>query len=78
MRYKEERKEERKAEEAERHKTVRNPLEPALKHGHKPSRGAQVDAQLQREDEEELLAKGPYNGTSHNVKHKHEHVHDES
>ena len=76
IREKQERKEKREAEEAERHKTVTNPLEPALRHGHKPSRGAQVDAQLQHEDEEELMAKGPYYGMSHNAKHKH--VHGES
>ncbi|KAM5539935.1 hypothetical protein V8D89_006438 [Ganoderma adspersum] len=73
IREKQERKEEREAEKAERHKTVTNPLAPALMHGHKPSRGAQVDAQLQHEDEEELLAKGPYYGMCHNGKHKHEH-----
>ncbi len=75
---KQERKQEREADEAERHKTVTNPLEPALRHGNKPSHGAQVDAQLQHEDEEELLAKGPYYGMSHNAKHKHGHHEDDS
>ncbi|PPQ90001.1 hypothetical protein CVT25_009641 [Psilocybe cyanescens] len=37
-------------------KTVTDPLEPARAHGNEPSRGAKIDAELQRE-EEELLRK---------------------
>ena len=60
-----EKKMEREAEQEERAQTVTNPLEPAQRHGHEPSRGAQIDAELQREDEENVRKKGPYNGTSH-------------
>ncbi|EGN93711.1 hypothetical protein SERLA73DRAFT_189445 [Serpula lacrymans var. lacrymans S7.3] len=35
-----------------------DPLAPARAHGNEPSRGAQVDAELQREDEEEMQRKG--------------------
>jgi hypothetical protein len=35
-----------------------DPLKPAQMHGNKPSRGAQVDAELKREDEERLRQKG--------------------
>ncbi|KAI0788618.1 hypothetical protein C8Q75DRAFT_240870 [Abortiporus biennis] len=35
-----------------------DPLAPAQAHGNKPSRGAQVDAELQKADEEELKNKG--------------------
>ena len=45
---------EKKAREAERaatSQTVRDPLEPATRRGHEPSRGAQVDAELKAEDE---------------------------
>ncbi|TFK88889.1 hypothetical protein K466DRAFT_467717, partial [Polyporus arcularius HHB13444] len=56
---------ERLAEVADRQKTVTDPLEPAKRHGNEPSRGAQVDAELQAEDEEILRKKGSYNGTSH-------------
>ncbi|KAI0756219.1 hypothetical protein C8Q80DRAFT_1091674 [Daedaleopsis nitida] len=56
---------ERQEERADRAKTVTNPLEPAQRHGNKPSRGAEIDAELQREDEDALAKKGPWNGTSH-------------
>ncbi|KAH7099533.1 hypothetical protein BKA62DRAFT_621348 [Auriculariales sp. MPI-PUGE-AT-0066] len=39
-------------------KTVTDPLEPARSQGHEPSRGAQIDKQLQDEEEEELRNKG--------------------
>ncbi|KAH9926433.1 uncharacterized protein B0H18DRAFT_1118932 [Fomitopsis serialis] len=51
---------EKKAREAERaaaSQTVRDPLEPATRQGHEPSRGAQVDAELQAEDEALLQKK---------------------
>ncbi|KAI0640181.1 hypothetical protein C8Q77DRAFT_1069933 [Trametes polyzona] len=64
-RMKQEHKMERQAEREERAQTVTNPLEPAQRQGHAPSRGAQIDAELQREDEELTRKKGPYNGTSH-------------
>ncbi len=64
-RAKQEATEERQAEIEDRQKTVTNPLEPAKRHGNEPSRGAQVDAELQAEDEEMLRKKGLYNGTSH-------------
>ncbi|GBE77356.1 hypothetical protein SCP_0102290 [Sparassis crispa] len=61
-------KQEEKAEhdrdlELESH-TVTDPLEPAQSQGHKPSRGAQVDAELQQEDEEMLKKKGCPKDTS--------------
>ncbi|CDO74418.1 hypothetical protein BN946_scf184867.g16 [Trametes cinnabarina] len=65
IRLKQEKKMERQAEREERAQTVHDPLEPAQRHGHEPSRGAQIDAELQREDEENVRKKGPYNGTSH-------------
>ncbi|OSD00910.1 hypothetical protein PYCCODRAFT_1478914 [Trametes coccinea BRFM310] len=65
VRMKQEMKMERQAEREERAKTVDDPLEPAQRHGHQPSRGAQIDAELQQEDEENVRKKGPYNGTSH-------------
>ncbi|KAI0778902.1 hypothetical protein BD413DRAFT_512733 [Trametes elegans] len=65
IRAKSEKKHEREVERAERAQTVDDPLEPAQRHGNQPSRGAQVDAELQREDEEILKKKGPYNGSSH-------------
>lgn len=34
-----------------------DPLAPARAHGNKPSRGAQIDAELQRDDEETLKRK---------------------
>lgn len=41
----------------ENRQTVKDPLKPAMDHGNKPSRGAQIDAELQREDEETLKKK---------------------
>ncbi|KAI0033826.1 hypothetical protein K488DRAFT_46815 [Vararia minispora EC-137] len=38
--------------------TVTDPLKPALDQGHQPSRGAQIDKELQEEDEEILRKKG--------------------
>ncbi|KAJ8082246.1 hypothetical protein PM082_008093 [Marasmius tenuissimus] len=38
--------------------TITDPLEPARSHGNEPSRGAKIDAELQREEEEELKRKG--------------------
>ncbi|KIK61385.1 hypothetical protein GYMLUDRAFT_225061 [Collybiopsis luxurians FD-317 M1] len=38
--------------------TITDPLKPAQMHGNEPSRGAQIDAELQREDEETLRNKG--------------------
>ncbi|EAS28545.3 uncharacterized protein CIMG_09749 [Coccidioides immitis RS] len=35
----------------------KDPLAPATFHGNKPSRGAQIDAELRREDEERLRQK---------------------
>ncbi|KAH9914652.1 uncharacterized protein BXZ73DRAFT_81618 [Epithele typhae] len=49
---------ERQQEREERARTVTDPLEPATSHGNKPSRGAEIDAELQREDEEMLAKKG--------------------
>lgn len=49
----------------ERNQTVKDPLEPALRHGHQPSRGAQIDADLQKEDEQQLQEKGGYFGVNH-------------
>ncbi|EMD42339.1 hypothetical protein CERSUDRAFT_90956 [Gelatoporia subvermispora B] len=45
-------------EREEQEQTITNPLAPAEKQGHQPSRGAQVDAELQRDDEEQLKKKG--------------------
>ena len=56
---------ERQKEREERARTVTDPLKPAQDHGNEPSRGAQIDAELQREDEELVKKKGPWNGTSH-------------
>ena len=64
-RAKQEAVQERQAEREERQHTVTNPLAPAQNHGNEPSRGAQSDAELQAEDEEMLMKKGPYNGTLH-------------
>ena len=65
VRAKQEAVQERQAEREERQQTVTNPLEPAQRHGNEPSRGAQIDAELQAEDEAALRKKGPYKGTSH-------------
>ncbi|KAJ3550709.1 hypothetical protein NMY22_g289 [Coprinellus aureogranulatus] len=42
----------------ENDKTVTDPLAPARKQGHEPSRGAKIDAELQQDDEERLKQKG--------------------
>ncbi|TBU26821.1 hypothetical protein BD311DRAFT_697805 [Dichomitus squalens] len=68
IRAKQERVEERQAEREESQKTVKDPLEPATRQGHEPSRGAQMDAELQHEDEEMLKKKGAYHGVAHNKK----------
>ncbi len=62
VRVKQEAAQERQKERQERSKTVNNPLEPAQRQGHEPSRGAQIDAELQQEDEETIRKK---DGTSH-------------
>jgi len=36
---------------------VKDPLKPTMDHRNKPSRGAQIDVELQREDEEMLKKK---------------------
>lgn len=41
----------------ENKKTVKDPLARALSHGNKPSRGAQIDAELMMEDEQRLKRK---------------------
>ena len=38
--------------------SITDPLAPARSHGNEPSRGAQIDAQIQAEEEEELRQKG--------------------
>ncbi|KAL1659675.1 hypothetical protein GGF50DRAFT_64806 [Schizophyllum commune] len=38
--------------------TITDPLKPAQDHGNEPSRGAQIDAELQAEDELRLKEKG--------------------
>jgi len=63
-RAKQEAKTERDADRAAEAKTVTNPLAPAERQGHEPSRGAQVDAELQREEEELLKKKGGFKGMS--------------
>jgi len=50
------------AEEKLHSKTVTDPLAPAQKHGNEPSRGAQVDAELQAEEEEQLKRTGKDKG----------------
>ncbi|KZT02034.1 uncharacterized protein LAESUDRAFT_738898 [Laetiporus sulphureus 93-53] len=54
-RMKREEKEERERDQESQ--TITDPLEPATRQGHEPSRGAQIDAELQREDEEMLAKK---------------------
>ncbi len=61
MRMQQEHQMERDSERESRERTVTDPLEAAQSHGNKPSRGAQIDAELQREDEELINKKGPYN-----------------
>ncbi|KAI0652614.1 hypothetical protein C8Q79DRAFT_1005785 [Trametes meyenii] len=65
VRAQQERKEEREAEREERARTIDDPLEPAKRHGNDPSRGAQIDAELQREDEENIKKKGLSNDSSY-------------
>ncbi|EIW63873.1 uncharacterized protein TRAVEDRAFT_110483 [Trametes versicolor FP-101664 SS1] len=57
QRMQQELKEERDSERRDRERTVTDPLEAAQSHGNKPSRGAQIDAELQREDEELIRKK---------------------
>ncbi|PAV16891.1 hypothetical protein PNOK_0695500 [Pyrrhoderma noxium] len=45
-------------EQRNKRDVTKDPREPALKHGNKPSRGAEIDAELQAEDEEILRKKG--------------------
>ena len=52
---------ERQQDREDRAKTVTDPLEPAQRNGNEPSRGAQIDAELQREDAEAVA-----NGTRPN------------
>ncbi|KDQ20067.1 hypothetical protein BOTBODRAFT_41312 [Botryobasidium botryosum FD-172 SS1] len=52
----------KKSEKEEESKTVTDPLAPAQEHGNKPSRGAQVDAELQAEEEEHLKRTGKDKG----------------
>ncbi|KAI0937407.1 hypothetical protein AcV5_005323 [Taiwanofungus camphoratus] len=59
-RLEQEKKMERESVERDNANAVTDPLEPAQKHGHQPSRGAQVDAELQREDEEAMKNKGSF------------------
>ncbi|KAM6498726.1 hypothetical protein JOM56_006674 [Amanita muscaria] len=48
-----------KEEDPEENKrTIKDPLAPALSHGNKPSRGAQIDAELKAEEEQMLRDKG--------------------
>ena len=49
--------EEREADRQAEAKTVTDPLAPASHQGHEPSRGAQIDAELQAEDEANLSKK---------------------
>jgi len=62
-RRKREEKAERDADRKMESKTVTNPLEPAAQQGHQPSRGAQIDAELQREDEEATAKKVEQKGS---------------
>ena len=45
-------------DEGEEDKTVHDPLQPARDQGNEPSRGAQIDKELQEEDEAILRKKG--------------------
>ncbi|KAG6812854.1 hypothetical protein H0H92_015952 [Tricholoma furcatifolium] len=38
--------------------TVKDPLKPAMSHGHVPSRGARIDADILAEEQEQLRRKG--------------------
>ncbi|KAL2039511.1 hypothetical protein N7G274_007783 [Stereocaulon virgatum] len=53
-----------------------DPTLPARMHGHEPSKGATIDAEIKEEDEEELRKKGAYGGmdAKHNS-HGHGHSH---
>ncbi|CCM02749.1 uncharacterized protein FIBRA_04857 [Fibroporia radiculosa] len=62
-RRKRERKQERDAEHKAELGTVTDPLEPARRQGHEPSRGAQIDAELQQEDEEAMQKKKQQKGS---------------
>lgn len=55
--------EEREADRQAEAKTVTNPLAPASRQGHEPSRGAQIDAELQAEDEANLERKKQQKGS---------------
>lgn len=49
---------EQEEEEREQENARRDPREAAERHGNKPSRGAEIDAELQRDDELRLKEKG--------------------
>lgn len=51
-------KERRKEESNEESSAISDPTAPARSHGNKPSRGAEIDAELQRDDELRLQEKG--------------------
>ncbi|KAK8024108.1 hypothetical protein PG993_012174 [Apiospora rasikravindrae] len=53
----EERKDEGKDETLETQQTKEDPTLPARAHGNKPSRGAEIDAEIQAEEEEQLAKK---------------------
>ncbi|KAF9535630.1 hypothetical protein CPB83DRAFT_830594 [Crepidotus variabilis] len=48
---------EKQEETAEKQATITDPLAPAKLHGNEPSRGAKIDAQIQREEEQILKKK---------------------
>ncbi|KIP12473.1 hypothetical protein PHLGIDRAFT_259454 [Phlebiopsis gigantea 11061_1 CR5-6] len=50
--------EQQKEEEAEQNAIVGDPTAPAKSHGNKPSKGADIDAELQRDDELRMQEKG--------------------
>ena len=45
-------------EQADMQEAKADPTAPAKRHGNKPSRGAEIDAELQADDEERLKQKG--------------------
>lgn len=51
-------KEEREEEEREREAQKLDPTRPAKDHGNRPSRGAEIDAELQHDDELRMQEKG--------------------
>ena len=55
--------EQREADRRAEEKTVTDPLAPASHQGHEPSRGAQIDAELQAEDEANLSKKKKEKGS---------------